>query len=205
MKGLERAIELAGNKAKLAETLGEAPSLLTRWFRGDRSPTLNKVTPILDFLGAKVLFPDQPYTLPTSEYVFVSKALAKPAAGGGSLETSGETEGGLVFKLSWLKERTHTSPEHLRIMKVRGSSMSPTFENDDVVLVDEGNTELNPDRVYVIRKGEEIYVKRYRKTPDALLFIGDNRARDFEDVRVAQGEEDGFAVIGRVLWAGKEL
>ena len=83
--------------------------------------------------------------------------------------------------------------------------MSPTIDHGDVVLVDEGKADLVPDRVYVVRKGEEIYVKRFRKAPDALWFMGDNRARDFEDVKVFPGDENGFAVIGRVLWAGKEL
>ena len=85
--------------------------------------------------------------------------------------------------------------------------MSPTIEDGDIVLVDEGcqGEELQDGRVYVIRKGEEIYVKRYRKGVGCLLFRGDNRDRAYLDVEVKEGDEDGFKVIGRVLWAGKEL
>lgn len=205
LSGLERATVAAGNTSRLAEVLGEAPSLLTRWFKRERVPKLDKLAPVLDALGARVIFPGQQEVAPVSDYVFIQKALARPAAGGGSLETSGETEGGLVFKNTWLLSRTRSAPGKLRIMEVEGVSMAPTIDHGDVILMDQGNITLIPDRVYVIRKGTEIYVKRYRKAPEALLFMGDNRARDYEDVRVSIGEEDDFAVIGRVLWAGKEL
>lgn len=121
--------------------------------------------------------------------------------------TSGETEGALAFRREWISRKTRTSPEKLRVMMVVGESMSPTIGNGDIVLVDEGaqGKELVEGRVYVIRKGEEIYVKRFRKGVGKLMFLGDNRDMDYLDVTVNVGDEDGFKVIGRVLWAGKEF
>ena len=142
-----------------------------------------------------------------AEYAFVPRALARPAMGGGSLQTSGETEGALAFRREWISRKTRTSPERLRVMLAEGESMHPTIDNNDIVLVDEGGQgkELIEGRVYVIRKGEEIFVKRFRKGVGELLFMGDNRGTEYHDVKVRPGDEDGFAVIGRVLWAGKEL
>lgn len=178
------------------------PTNLGRILRGEKKTWLESFGRLADAAGLRVVSEEKVHA---PDYVFIQKALARPTAGGGSLETSGETEGGLVFQLAWLKTRTTSSPDKLRIMHVQGDSMSPTIDHGDVVLVDEGKADLVPDRVYVVRKGEEIYVKRFRKAPDALWFMGDNRARDFEDVKVFPGDENGFAVIGRVLWAGKEL
>jgi len=188
---------------RLAKAAGTTSTQIDRILTGERQKNLKALGRILDAAGMRLVVSQEVSSSP--DYAFIRKAEARPAAGGGSLETSGETEGGLAFRLDWLKSRTTSSTDRLRIMLVSGDSMSPTFEDGDAVLVDEGNTALAPDRVYVIRKGDDIYVKRFRKTPDAMLFMGDNRARDYEDVRVVQGEEDGFAVIGRVLWAGKEL
>lgn len=193
---------------QLGNVLGVNKSTVKRWLDGDRGGEKTPAPDLFRYMDALGVLPGEVFSdpLPSSgEYAFIRRATARPAAGGGSLETSGETEGGLVFKLSWLKTRTTSSPDRLRIMPVKGASMSPTFEDGDVVLVDEGNTTLTPDRVYVIRKGDEIYVKRFRKTPDAMLFMGDNRERSYEDVRVLPDEDDGFSVIGRVLWAGKEM
>jgi hypothetical protein len=228
LKTLETAIrDQYGTMAGLADAMGIPPNRLTRWFSGERGPRFKELAEVIDFLSARAHFPapmaptssapffSEPPALyagepvecvPASHYVFIEKALARPAAGGGSLETSGETEGGLMFRLEWISNKTTSSPKRLRIMEVGGVSMSPTIEHGDVVLVDEGNTTLVADRVYVVRKGEGIHVKRFREIPGGgMLFMGDNRARDFEDVRVEPGDGDDFAVIGRVLWAGKEL
>ncbi|KAF0235086.1 MAG: hypothetical protein FD177_245 [Desulfovibrionaceae bacterium] len=193
---------------KIGELLDVNKSTVKRWLDGDRGGENTPAPALFRYMSVLGIQPQDVCREPlpdSGEYAFIRKALARPTAGGGSLETSGETEGGLVFQLAWLKQRTTSSPDRLRVMHVQGDSMSPTIEDGDVVLVDEGKAELVPDRVYVVRKGEEIYVKRFRKTPDVLLFMGDNRARDFEDVKVFPGDVNGFAVIGRVLWAGKEL
>jgi phage repressor protein C with HTH and peptisase S24 domain len=189
---------------RLAKAAGTHSTTLGRILDGERSKWLKALGKIADAAGLKVVSEDEFHG---PEYAFIRKAQARPAAGGGSLETSGETEGGLAFRLEWLRTRTPASPDRLRVMEISGDSMAPTINHGDVVLVDESDNarELGEDRVYVVRKGEGIYVKRFRRAPDALIFMGDNRARDYQDVRVVPGDEDGFAVIGRVLWAGKEL
>jgi len=193
---------------QLADSLKLTASEKTKFYStlGEKSvPKTDTFLAWLHGVGAKIIFPGGKDDL--LEYAFIPRALAKPAAGGGSLETSGETEGCLAFRREWIRHKTSTSPERLRVMTVAGDSMSPTIEDGDIVLVDEGcqGEELQDGRVYVIRKGEEIYVKRYRKGVGCLLFRGDNRDRAYLDVEVKEGDEDGFKVIGRVLWAGKEL
>jgi phage repressor protein C with HTH and peptisase S24 domain len=204
MQGLRQAKEKRfGNvERRFALAADYDPTNLGRILKGKKSTWLESFGRLADAAGLRVVSGDEVHA---PDYAFIKKALARPAAGGGSLETSGETENGLVFRREWLRSRTTSSLERLRVMTVSGDSMSPTMEDGDVVLIDEGKTELLEDRVYVVRKGEDIYVKRFRKAPDALLFMGDNRLRDYQDVKVTPGEEDGFAVIGRVLWAGKEL
>ena len=190
--------------------LGVNKSTVMRWLSGDRGGEATTADDLFRYLEALGVRPSEIFSDPLpagDDYAFIRKARARPTAGGGSLETTGETEGGLAFRRDWLRSRTPAGPERLRVMEVSGDSMAPTINHGDVVLVDESDNarELGEDRVYVVRKGDEIYVKRYHKTPDALLFMGDNRARDYQDVRVVPGETEQFAGIGRVLWAGKEL
>ena len=163
--------------------------------------TLNKLAAIA---GVRVV-PEEEAKGP--DYAFVPRALARPAAGGGSLETTGETEGALAFRRAWLERKTPTCPERLRAMEVVDDCMEPTIHPGDIVLVDEGDAgkELREDRVYVIRRDDEIFVKRFKKATDMLIFAGDNKAREYKNVTVLPGDGDRFAVIGRVLWAGKEF
>lgn len=204
LQALERATRRE-TAATIAGRVGSQAALVTRWIKKERAPKLDILGPVLDSLGARLVMPDDPRSLPGTDFTFIPKALARPAAGGGSLETSGEVDGGLVFKRSWLASRTTTNPDSLRIMTVSGDSMTPTFDDGDVILVDEKKRELMADRVYVVRLGDEIFVKRFRQKPGRWLFMGDNRARDYQDLEIDPASVDGFAVIGRVLWAGKEL
>ena len=53
---LEAAIKQEGNAAKLGETLGICPNLLTRWRSKSRVPTLSNIQPVLDYWGARLVW-----------------------------------------------------------------------------------------------------------------------------------------------------
>lgn len=196
--------KFGGVNLAMAKAAGCDPTGLGNLLRKEDLPKFQTVGKLAELAGVSLVIDGQPRE---NEYAFIPRALAKPAAGGGSLETSGETEGALAFRREWIGRKTRTSPERLRVMTVVGDSMSPTIEDGDIVLVDEGvrKEPLKEGKVYVVRKGEEIFVKRFRKGVGNLLFMGDNRDRSYLDVTVAEGDENGFTVIGRVLWAGKEF
>ena len=206
IKGLDGVIKkrFENKPYRLAVAAKTTATHVDRIRNGERQKFLLSVGRILDAAGLRLIEGD---SIPEDEYAFIPRALAKPAAGGGSLETSGETEGALAFRREWIGRKTRTSPERLRVMAVVGDSMSPTIEDGDIILVDEGVKveELREGRVYVIRKGENIYVKRFRQGIDKYLFMGDNRDRAEKDVIVEMDDCDDFSIIGRALWAGKEL
>lgn len=54
---LDDAIARCGNMNKLAELFGVNPSLLTRWKRQERKPTLQQLQPLFDFLGVSWTWP----------------------------------------------------------------------------------------------------------------------------------------------------
>lgn len=139
------------------------------------------------------------------EFVFIEKAEAKPSAGGGSLETSTKCENTYAFRLDWILQKTHSS-KGLRIMEVAGRSMENTLHNGDLVLVDEQDKRLVEDRIYVLRVHDEIYIKRFSKTPGYYHFRGDNRELAYQDITINLHTEDlDWCIIGRTIWAGKEL
>ena len=139
------------------------------------------------------------------EFVFVDKAEARPSAGGGSLATSDAHDGRYAFRLDWVLHKTR-DVNQLKIMEVMGRSMESTLHNGDLCLVNEADKTLVEDRIYVVRLGDEIYVKRFSRVPGKYLFRGDNRELSYQDIDVDPRDESvSWEVIGRVIWAGKDL
>lgn len=105
----------------------------------------------------------------------------------------------------WLRKRcSFTSPGNLAVLHAIGDSMKPTFKNGDVLLVDRGVTVANVDAVFVMAKGEELFIKRLLRHPAGHhLMISDNAAMSPIEIRF----EGDLRIIGRVIyaWNGTEL
>ena len=139
------------------------------------------------------------------EFIFVDKAEARPSAGGGSLATSDSSDGRYAFRLDWILHKTQDA-NSLKIMEVMGRSMESTLHNGDLCLVNQSDKQLVEDRVYVVRLDDEIYVKRFSRIPGKYLFRGDNRELAYQDIEIDPRDESrSWEVIGRVIWAGKDL
>lgn len=227
---IAEAIALVGGVRALASIAGVSERTVYAWKNGERFPSrtnLNRLSEHLEHLSRQGYSPSAPQPhwralrerMPgsyapqqpadtdrlTEEFVFVDKAEARPSAGGGSLETSARAETRYAFRLDWVLQKTPTS-EGLRMMEVAGRSMENTLHNGDLVLVNERDVHLVEDRVYVVRVHDEIYVKRFARTPGCYHFRGDNRELAYQDISIDPRDENlDWEVIGRVLWAGKEL
>lgn len=197
--------KFGGNVNQMAKNMGVQQASLARYLDGLQDTlSMKQVEKALAYLGGTLYFSE----VTSQDYCFVQLCDARPAAGGCSLETSGNVEKTLAFRHDWLASKTTTSPSGLCAMRIKGDSMHPTIEDADTILIDTGSAgrELIDGKIYVIRRNDSIYVKRFRQGVDKLVFLGDNREMDYQDITV-QGlasETDGFAVIGRVLWSGRE-
>lgn len=141
----------------------------------------------------------------TEEFVLVDKAEARPSAGGGSLQTGDRPEERHAFRLDWLlgKARSTTG---LCLMEVMGRSMERTLHDGDLVLVNQQDHTLAEDRIYVLRVQDDIYIKRFSRTPGRYHFKGDNAEFAYQDIEIDPRDESlQWKVIGRVIWAGKDL
>lgn len=98
-----------------------------------------------------------------------------------------------------------SAPENLVVITALGDSMSPTFNDCDLLLVDRGVKEVKLDAVYVIDYEGEIFVKRVQRRPgEPLLMISDNQAYQAQPITHKAGR---FEILGRVLmaWIAKKL
>lgn len=100
-----------------------------------------------------------------------------------------------------------TSTKNLATMTAKGNSMSPTFNEGDILIVDTGVTEVAIDGIYVFSINNNLYVKTIRRMLDGKLSISsDNPTIKSFDV-YEEGVGQPLVILGRVrfAWNSKKL
>ncbi len=115
--------------------------------------------------------------------------------------------GHIALSETWVARRLQpTSQNALRFIHAYGDSMSPTFEDGDVLLVDTGMRDPKAiDGVYVMAANDRLYVKRVRQRLDGSVEISSDNA-NVKTVDVLNGGS-AIEVLGRVVWCwnGRKL
>ena len=115
--------------------------------------------------------------------------------------------GHISLSEQWVSRRLQpTSTAALRFIHAYGDSMSPTFEDGDVLLVDTGVRDPSSiDGVYVMAANERIYIKRVRQRMDKALEVSSDNPT-VKTVDVLNGNHS-IDVLGRVVWCwnGRKL
>ena len=82
--------------------------------------------------------------------------------------------------------------------------MTPVLNPSDLILVKKQNGAPVKDGIHVVRLDDVILVKRVQRLPGGKIKISsDNKA--YEPYTLDLAEIDNFAVIGRVVWAGRRF
>ncbi len=126
------------------------------------------------------------------------------SAGHGSINELESSAGHIAFESRWLQQLGGSSTSTLRFIRVQGDSMSPTLNDGDDILVDEGSAagQLR-DGIYVLRVEDSLMVKRLAPSPAdrSLTIKSDNPA--YPDWTGC--DPSTVSVIGRVIWAGRKI
>lgn len=129
----------------------------------------------------------------------------KAKAGHGSLVTSESIVDSLAFKRDFLRNELSAGPDDLYLIHVEGDSMEPTLRAGDVILVDHRRTTADREGIYVIRMDDALLVKRLQRQPGGrLVATSDNGVYAPFEIDL-KATEDGLAIIGRVVWAGRRF
>ena len=127
-----------------------------------------------------------------TELITIPLAEARLSAGTGSMEVSADTEGGYAFRGDFLRRKGNPD------------SMVPEIFDNDLVLLDRGQTEISPGRLYAVGFEDAIYIKRIDKLPGKIILHSVNPAYPPLSLDLRGDCADQFRVIGRVLWSGRE-
>lgn len=137
----------------------------------------------------------------SDDYIQIRESEVRFAAGNGRQALFDEVEASVprTYRRSWFAQEG-INPANTRCCKVHGDSMEPFLFDGDSVLIHLAERDVINGKVYAIRYGDELRIKRvYKKLDGGLVLRSDNPAflpRD-EDVPSAVVDEH-IGIIGRV-------
>ncbi len=143
------------------------------------------------------------YTL-SDDFVMVPRYDVVGSAGNGALIHSEQIVDHLAFRADWVKNALGVARKDLALISVKGDSMEPTLSEGDLILVDTGVRQLEDSAVYVLRKGEGLFVKRVHHKLDGTIIIKSDNSR-YEPETYGPELAPAVQVVGRVVWVGRRL
>ncbi|MBF0097655.1 MAG: S24 family peptidase [Magnetococcales bacterium] len=139
-----------------------------------------------------------------SDFVLIPRYCAEASLGtGAACHSNDAVIGHLAFKNVWLQKK-RLNPKFLALIDAVGDSMAPTISDGDLLLVDLRQKEPLDNRIFVIRMEQKLFAKRFKFQADNRLVIqSDNPHSPAFDMDAAGVQ--GVDILGRVVWAGKDL
>jgi phage repressor protein C with HTH and peptisase S24 domain len=100
----------------------------------------------------------------------------------------------LHFPRAWLASLTSTAPQDLAWARGRGNSMSPTIEDNDLVLIDRSDRSVrDQDAIWAFTIGDVAMMKRLRLRGEDVTILSDN-----DRVPADHAHPDEINIVGRV-------
>ena len=140
---------------------------------------------------------------PEARLVMVPMVEARLSAGTGSFETGGEILRHYAFRWDFLHRKGN--PAQMVLLRVSGDSMQPRILHNDVVLIDQSQSDPVPGRIYAVGVEDMVYLKIVNAMPGKLILTSVNP--DYAPIEADTCEQlaDLVRIIGRAVWVGREL
>lgn len=139
-----------------------------------------------------------------AEFAFIPRYAAQASAGhGADTQNCGKPLFSMAFRRYWIKHYLRADPANLAVISVKGDSMDGVLNDRDAILID--LSDVTPTGgLYVVRLAGDLMVKRVQKMPGGrFLLLSANPA--YKEAEVDPGQEADFAVVGRVVWFGRQI
>jgi len=101
------------------------------------------------------------------------------------------------YRLSWFRKH-NINPAHVKRFRVHGNSMEPLLFHGDAILVNLAETHIADGKVYAIRYGDELKVKRITKRLDGSLVLISDNADYLPEAVPPELATEHITIIGRV-------
>ena len=103
----------------------------------------------------------------------------------------------------WLQQRG-LQKNKLAFILTSGDSMTPTIHHGDMLLINRAMTMPRDGQIYVIRSGDQLWVKRVQGIPGGIRLISDNK-EIYAPIELMFDDSANFEVMGQVVFIGHDL
>ena len=200
---LKALAEEEGGPNKLAARFEASKQKMRRTLDKETDPAASDFVGWLESAGAKIVFPDKEEL--KLRIVKIPMAGAELGAGSSFFYDDEEPEEAryYTFREDFIKKLS-ASISSLRLFRVRGDSMTPEIYPGDVVLVQmKEGIQISDGRMYVVRYGQELLIKKIFKLPGGLLHLKSiNDKWPSPDI---DADVEDFQVVGIPHWVGRAL
>lgn len=101
------------------------------------------------------------------------------------------------FSPKWLNNMGIYSSK-LALIMTTGDSMQPTIHNNDIILINMQEITPKDGNIYVVRQGDQLWVKRVQGIVGGIRLISDNK-EIYQPIDINFHENLDFEVIGQVV------
>ena len=204
---LERLIvERREDYAGLSRLLGRNAAYIQQFIRRGTPRRLNDedVRTLARYFGINEADLGGQMPQPDHGLIRVARLAVGASAGHGAFNENEALISHMAFETAWLRQLTRSAGDMLSFIRVEGDSMAPTLASGDDILVDRGDAlERLRDGIYVLRRDDDLLVKRVALSPSARLVTikSDNPAYpEWRDCDLG-----AIDILGRVIWTGHKV
>lgn len=191
-------------------------STLQQWEAGSTEPPISAIEKLARLYKASPQYlifgtdgdtlPPEPTSTSDDEYHYVPYFRGVIASAGGGKFSDGVigTDDFLAFRKEWIN-RTSLTVSQLVAINTDGDSMFPTIPENATVLIDKSKNTAKDGRIYVVRIGNQLYIKRIQWLPTGLRLISDNTIYDPIDLLKADLDSSDIEIYGQVVHISYDL
>ncbi|QUN06463.1 helix-turn-helix domain-containing protein [Shewanella yunxiaonensis] len=136
------------------------------------------------------------------EYALIPVYQVSVSAGNGSFVGEEHSDKHLAFRRRWLTMRGFDEQD-LAVVMANGDSMEPTIPNKSTLVVHTGRKQPTDGNIYVIRNGDQVWVKRIQVKPGAWLLLSENKL--YPPIEIPMTEQNQFEIVGQVVHISKDI
>lgn len=137
------------------------------------------------------------------EFVFIPRYSVEAAAGHGQAVNDEKPLFCMAFRRYWIENYVTRQTDKLSVIAVKGDSMEGILNHGDNILINHAETEPR-DGLYVLRIGNDLFVKNIQRLPGRLLVKSSNPLYEPFEIDLTADNTD-IAIIGRVEWFGRSV
>lgn len=171
---------------------------------GKGTPYLNQEQQILTQQNTGESFDVLGRAVDTSRFVFVPFYQDVHASAGFGYPVNDEDyDYCLAFRKDYISRNITTDIKDLSVITVRGNSMDGLLSHNDLILVNHAKKEP-ADGLYVLRIGNDLFVKLIQRFPNKLLVKSTNP--NYEPFEISLDDDNpDLNIIGKVEWLGRTI